>query len=153
MRKSVESAMEIWKAGGGVAASEWQERASYGRGGYPIYRRRPTPVFTREMTRNDLELLTTDPVATFADYYRAVLANVTRRHPKVRKVIVVVDPVGLLNACKDAEIPWPAFNAWRDCWEVGNIVASQRVWQAQDKPRYVWQDLAKRLAPAPALGS
>jgi hypothetical protein len=145
--------MEIWKAGGGVAASEWQERASYGRGGYPIYKRRPTPVFSREMTRNDLSLLAMCPDPEDAAYFRAILANVTRRHPKVRKVIVVNDPVGLRTACMDAEIPEPRFDTLMGRWDIGNTLASQRVWQAQAKPRYAWQGLVKRLDPAPALGS
>jgi hypothetical protein len=153
MRKmSVECAMEIWKAGGGVAASEWQEKSGYSRGG-PIYKRRPTPVFCRELTREGLELEAINPHEDIASYYRSILAYVTGRHPKARKVIVVNDPAGLRTACMDAEIPEPRFDTLMGRWDIGNTLASQRVWQAQAKPRYAWQGLVKRLDPAPALGS
>jgi hypothetical protein len=66
---------------------------------------------------------------------------------------MVTDPDGLRTACADAEIPEPKFDTLTDRWDIGNTVASQRVWQAQAKPRYAWQGLVKRLDPAPALGS
>jgi len=152
MRKmSIECAMEIWKAGGGVAASEWQERSGYSRGG-PIYKRRATPVFCQEWTREILEAEAHNVRGGGDPYYQRILAHVTRRYPKMRKVIVVTDPDGLRTACMDAEIPEPRFDALMSQWDIGNTVASQRVWQAQAKPRYAWQGLVKRLDPAPALG-
>ena len=153
MRKmSIECAMEIWKAGGGVAASEWQEKSGYSRGG-PIYKRRATPVFCREVTREGLELEAINPHEDIASYYRSILAHVTRRYPKMRKVIVVNDPDGLRTACMDAGIPAPRFLTLVDQWDIGSTEECQHVWQAKAKPRYAWQGLVKRLDPAPALGS
>jgi hypothetical protein len=147
MRKmSIECAMEIWECGGGVAASEWQEKSGYSRGG-PIYKRRATPVFCREWNRETLE-----SAAGKDTYYRRILAHVTRRYPKVRKVIVVSDPAELRTACMDAGIPEPRFDTLMGQWDIGSTEECQHVWQAQAKPRYAWQGLVKRLDPAPALG-
>jgi hypothetical protein len=157
---SIECAMEIWKAGGGVAASEWQEKSGYSRGG-PIYKRRATPVFCRELTREGLELEAINPHEDIASYYRSILAYVTGRYPKARKVIVVNDPDGLRTACMDAGIPAPRFltlvDGWikkrmlMPQWDIGSTEECQHV--AKAKPRYAWQGLVKRLDPAPALGS
>jgi len=161
MKTSIEAAMEIWKAGGGVAASEWQERAGWRARG-PVYRRRPTPAFCREMERREVEHNCLSAVGTVATYYKDILDRVAKRFPKVRKLIVVSDPVGLVNACREAEMPEPRFDALADRWDVGNTVASQKVWTAEavtetnlDLPGLgPWAAFVKkRLAPVPALGS
>lgn len=156
MKMSIEAAMEIWKLGGGVAASEWQEKApGWSRRG-PIYRRRPIPCFCSEHTRSDLEAYVgNDP------YWSDILTNVTRRVPKVRKIIAVHDPYGLRTACEDAKIPMPQLNV-DDTWNIGSCVATAEVWggvavpilkQHRPAPRYVWQELAKRLADPAAPAS
>jgi len=166
MKMSIEAAMEIWKAGGGVAASEWQERSGYSRGG-PIYRRRPTPVFCKEMERSEVESwIATGLHDTITSFYKDVLDRVSKRFLKVRKLIVVSDPVGLVNACREAEKPEPRFDALADRWDVGTTIASQKVWKAEglkakeaetnlDLPGLgPWAAFVKKsLAPVPALGS
>ena len=155
MKMSVECAMEIWAAGGGVAAADWQEKTGYG--GRYAYRRRPTPVYCKEYARADVEDRTHDPV--FGGYWKAILERVTRIYPKVRKIIAVHDPVGLRQTCEEAGIPMPQRNT-DGTWVVGGIVASQATWMGETRrfmptPRrnYAWQDAAKRLAPAMAAGS
>lgn len=160
MKMSIEAAMEIWKAGGGVAAAEWQERAGWKRG-YPVYRRRPTPCFCIEYSRRDLEdaavgrtLAGVMGSSTSPRYWSDILTNITRRFPKVRKIVLVNDPDGLREACEDAKIPMPQRNV-DGTWNLGGIIATPEVWggvavpilkQHKPAPRYVWQELAKRLA-------
>ena len=155
MKMSIEAAMEIWKAGGGVAASEWQERAGWRARG-PVYRRRPTPVFCKEMERREVE-----HHAKGMWYYRDILNRVTKRFPKVRKLIVVNDPLGLVNACREAGKPEPRLDTLADRWDLGNTVTPERIRHAVSDAEVdaellgvgPWSALAKRLAPAPALGS
>lgn len=167
MKMSIEAAMEIWKAGGGVAAAEWQEKAGWKRG-YPVYRRRPTPCFCIEYSRRDLEdaavgrtLAGVMGSSTSPRYWSDILTNITRRFPKVRKIVLVNDPDGLREACEDAKIPMPQRNV-DGTWNLGGIIATPEVWAAcpseshpltdpirtrhEAEPRYVWQELAKRLA-------
>lgn len=147
MKMSVECAMEIWKAGGGVAAADWQEKTGYG--GRYAYRRRPTPVFCREYTRADLE-----DYAKSGIYYRSILENVTAKYPQVRKIIAVHEPVHLAMACRDAGIPEPQIIDGH--YAPGKVVASDpepRRFMPSPRPTYAWQDAAKRLAPAMAVGS
>jgi hypothetical protein len=161
MKMSIEAAMEIWKAGGGVAASEWQERAGGWRGRGPVYRRRPTPVFCKELERRELEALCSSSAGTVERYYKDVLDRVTKRFPKVRKLIVVNDPVGLSTACHEAGMPQPRFDVLADRWDVGNTLAPERIRHAVSDAEVdaellgigPWSALAKRLAPVPALGS
>lgn len=157
MKMSVDCAMEIWAAGGGVAAADWQEKTGYG--GRFAYRRRPTPVYCKEYTRADVEDRAEDPV--FGGYWKAILDRVTRKYPKVRKVIAVDDPVSLRVTCEEVGMPMPQRNA-DGTWVVGGIVASQATWERWPRGRrfiplprrnYAWQDAAKRLAPAMAAGS
>lgn len=156
MKMSIEAAMEIWKAGGGVAAAEWQEKAGWKRG-YPVYRRRPTPCFCTEYARSDIEAFARGAVGP---YWSDILTNVARRFPKVRKIIAVHDPHSLRTACEDAKIPVPQLNV-DGSWNLGGVVASAAVWaesarkfteafgpRHEAEPRYVWQELAKRLASA-----
>jgi len=157
MKMSIEAAMEIWKAGGGVAAAEWQEKAGWKRG-YPVYRRRPTPCFCTEYTRRDLEAFTR---GSSGPYWSDILTNVARRFPKVRKIIAVHDPHSLRTACEDAKIPMPQLNV-DGTWNLGGIIATPEVWggvavpilkQHKPAPRYVWQELAKRLATSAVSAS
>jgi len=154
MKMSIEAAMEIWKAGGGVAAAEWQEKAGWKRG-YPVYRRRPTPCFCTEYTRSDLEAFTQGAAGP---YWSDILTNVARRFPKVRKIIAVHDPHNLRTACEDAKIPMPQLNV-DGTWNLGGIVATPEVWGGgtapvrRPTPIYVWQELAKRLASVPVPAS
>lgn len=158
---SIDAALEIWKAGGGVAASEWQERSGYSRGG-PIYRRRPTPVFCKAMERSEVESwIATGLHDTITSFYKDVLDRVTKRFPKVRKLIVVTDPVGLSTACHEAGKPQPRFDTLADRWDVGNTLAPLKTRHAVSDAEVdaellgigPWSALAKRLAPVPALGS
>jgi len=167
MKMSIEAAMEIWELGGGVAASEWQEKTpGWSRRG-PIYRRRPIPCFCLEYTRVDVERLARGHAAVGDHYWQEILDNVTGRLPKVRKIIAVHDPHGLRTACEDAKIPMPQLNV-DGTWKLGGLVATAEVWMAGSErkerkfteafglkpaPRYVWQELAKRLADPAALAS
>lgn len=165
MKMSIEAAMEIWKAGGGVAAVEWQEKAGWKRG-CPVYRRRATPVYCLEYERRDLERLADDETRSGADrYWSMILANVTHRYPKVRKIIAVVDAASLRSSCEDAKIPVPQRNV-DGSWNLGGVAASAAVWaesarkfteafgpRHEAEPRYVWQELAKRLASPAVMAS
>jgi hypothetical protein len=166
MKMSVETAMEIWKLGGGVAASEWQEKTpGWSRRG-PIYRRRPTPVYCLEYERQKLEDLANHEHSSGHDpYWLTILTNVMRRVPKARKVIVVADAASLRSSCELAKIPMPQRNV-DGSWNVGGIVATPEVWaesarkfteafgpRHEAEPRYAWQELAKRLASPAVMAS
>lgn len=152
MKMSIECAMEIWASGGGVAAADWQEKTGYAHSRY-AYRRRPTPVFCKEYSRAELE-----DYAKRGVYYRSVLECVTKKYPRVRKIIAVHEPVQLAAACRDAGIPEPQMIDGH--YAPGKVVASQATWEGKTRrfspaprPTYAWQDAAKRLAPAMAAGS
>ena len=165
MKMSIETAMEIWKLGGGVAASEWQEKTpGWSRRG-PIYRRRPTPIHCLEYERQKLEdLANHEHISGHARYWSAILTNVMRRVPKARKIIVVADAHSLRSSCELAKIPMPQRNV-DGSWNVGGIVATPEVWAAPDlppppsrpaprhEPSYAWQELAKRLASPAVMAS
>jgi hypothetical protein len=151
---SINDAITIWKKGGAVAASEWSE-FRHGRG----WRRRPTPTtYCREMSRQTLEELASgkepSPIVP-PDYWKAALAGVLKHHPKVRKVIIVDAPRGLILDAKENLLvcgPGHVFKLPKPPEGYGPAFDEPPAPEpsAAVQRTFAWSGLAKRLAPVAA---